>query len=126
MYKNISKVNVPVGAHLPVLARFSTFFMKLKTLQYIFCVKGIRIVEHKFIIHYLLKVISVSVYCNIITNKIFSHVRIIIHKMTVLFFHAVNLFLDLSENINLKEKNLKLSMYIIDRPNTYYFLYHLR
>ena len=70
--------------------------------------KDIGIVKHKFIIYYLLKIISVSVYCNIIKNKIFSHVRIIVHKMTVLIFHAVELFLDLSENINLKEKNLTL------------------
>ena len=66
--------------------------------------KGIRIVEHKFIIHYLLTIISVSVYCNIIKNKIFSHVQIIVHKMTVLIFHAVKLFSDLCENINLKGK----------------------
>ena len=46
---------------------------------------------------------SVSVYCNIIKNKIFSHVPIIVHKMTVLIFHAVELFLDLSENMNLSE-----------------------
>ena len=69
--------------------------------------KGIRIVEHKFITHYLLKIISVSGYCNIIKNKIFSHVRIIVHKMTVLIFHAVELFLDLSLTINLKEKKSK-------------------
>ena len=69
--------------------------------------KGKRIVEHKFIIHYLLKIISVSIYCNIIKNEIFSHVPIIVHEMTVLIFHAVELFLDLSENINLKEKKSK-------------------
>ena len=69
--------------------------------------KGIRIVEHKFIIHYLLKIICVSFYCNIIKNKIFSRVRIIAHKMIVLIFHAVELFLDLSENINLNEKKSK-------------------
>ena len=62
--------------------------------------KNIRIVEHKFIIHWLLKIINVSVCCNIIKNKIFSHVRIIVHKMTVLIFHAVELFLDLSEKLN--------------------------
>ena len=68
----------------------------------------VRIVEYKFIIHYLLKIISVSIYCNVAKNEIFSHVRIIVHKMTVLIFHTVELFLDLSENINLKEKNLKV------------------
>ena len=30
------KVNVLVVAHVPVLARLSTYFMKLKTSQYIF------------------------------------------------------------------------------------------
>ena len=42
-----------------------------------------------------------------IKNKIFSHIRIIVHKMTVLIFHVVERFLDLSENINLKEKKSK-------------------
>ena len=55
-------------------------------------------VEHKFIIHHVLKIISVNVYCNITKNKIFLHVRIIVHKW--LIFHVVELFLDLSKNID--------------------------
>ena len=82
-------------------------FHEIKKIAIYFCVNGIRIVEDKFIIHYSLKIISVSVYCNIIKNRIFSHVRIIVHKMTVLIFHDMELFLDLSENINLKEKKSK-------------------
>ena len=70
--------------------------------------KGIRIVEHKFIIHYVPKIISVNVYCNMMKNEIFSRVRIMVHKITVSTFHVVELFLDLSENINLKEKNLQV------------------
>ena len=57
-------------------------------------------VEHKFIIHHLPKTIDVNVYCNVIKNKIFWHVQIIVYKMTILIFNAVELFLDLNENIN--------------------------
>ena len=90
--------------------------------------KRIRIVEHKFIIHYLLKIISVSVYCNIRENKIFSHVRIIVHKITALIFHAVELFLDLSENINLEEKKSKScqSVLLIDLIHIILVLFEIR
>ena len=88
----------------PNLCTVEHIFHEINNIAIYFCVKGIRIVEHKFIVHYLLKIISATVYCNIIKNKIFSHVRIIVHKITVLIFHAVELFLDLGENINLKEK----------------------
>ena len=88
--------------------------------------KGIRIVKHKFIIHYLLKIISVSVYCNIIRNKIFSPVRIIVHKMTMLIFHALELFLDFNKNINLKEEKSKSSRCILLIDLIHIIFCHLR
>ena len=90
------KVNIPVVAHASILAWMSTFFDKLKTYL---CKKCIRIVEHKFIIHYLLKISDINFYCNIMKNEIFLHVGIIEHQKIVLIFHAVELFFNLSKNM---------------------------
>ena len=88
--------------------------------------KGIRIVEQKFIIYYLLKIISVSVYCNIIRNKIFSHIRIIVHKMTA-YFSCCGIILRFEWKHQFKRKKIsKFTVYIIDRPKKHYFLGDLR
>ena len=99
-------------------------FREIKNIVIYFCVQSIRIIEQKFMIHCVLKIINVNVYFNIIKNKIVWHVRIIVHKMTVVIINSVvwNIFHKERSIFWIKKYYIKRKFYALWKYNFYYYI----